>query len=172
LRTCDKICFPMTHDVVYLSRNSKRVVVALILFIYIMLGLPIPCHLSLFILFHIIFSKQLSSLVVNIFWVVKSYINMGSKPRLWHEKWYKFEKYLGIHVHVHMCGMEVNPKHFNVKIISKKVEFWSVLNLWDKNVSNKLNPRQYIILKVLKCKNQKWSFEVFWTFGTKMEVIN
>ncbi len=35
------------------------------------------------------------------------------------------------------------------------LEFWSVLNLWDKNVNNKLSS-QYIIVKVLNCKYQKW----------------
>jgi hypothetical protein len=35
------------------------------------------------------------------------------------------------------------------------LEFRSVLNLWDKNVNNKLSP-QYIIVNVLKCKYQKW----------------
>jgi len=36
-----------------------------------------------------------------------------------------------------------------------KLEFRNVLNLWDKNVNNKLSP-QYIIVKILKCKYQKW----------------
>jgi hypothetical protein len=57
-----------------------------------------------------------------------------------------------------------------------KLEFENVLNLWDKNVNNKLSP-QYIIVKVLKCKYQKWihtcniwSFEL--KFMAKRKVMN
>jgi hypothetical protein len=67
--------------------------------------------------------------------------------------------------------MEVSPKHFKVKIILK-LEFWSVLNLWDKNVNDKLSP-QYITIKLLKCKYQKWictlQYLEFWieSYGQK-----
>ncbi len=49
-----------TNDVVYLFGNSKKVIIALICFVFIMFGLLIPCDLSLFFFFHSIFSKQLS----------------------------------------------------------------------------------------------------------------
>jgi len=67
--------------------------------------------------------------------------------------------------------MEISPKHFKWKSLWN-LEFQSVLNLCDKNVNNKLSP-QYIIVKVLKCKYQKWIWTLqyleFWaeSYGQK-----
>jgi hypothetical protein len=58
---------------------------------------------------------------------------------------------------MHTCksvGWKWAPSTFKWKLFWK-LEFQSVLNLWDKTIDKKLSP-QYIIVKVLKCKYQKW----------------
>ncbi len=75
---------------------------------------------------------------------------------------------------MHTCisvGWKWAPSIFKWKSFWK-LEFQSVLNLWDKNENNGLSPR-YIIIKVLKCKYQKWirilQYLEFWveSYGQK-----